>query len=245
MEDDARLHLHGDLAWLVRRRGEGPVAVPVRGTRSVKDAIESLGIPHTEVGAVTVDGREVGWDHPLRPGQRVRAHPVAAVPAELAGIVLPPPPPTPIRLVADVHLGTLARRLRVLGLDTRWRNDAEDPDLAAVAAREGRVLLTRDRGLLMRRSVRHGALVRTDDPDAQLAEVVERLGLADHAAPGARCPRCNGRVVPVDREQVVDQLEPGTRAAGYEHFGQCRDCGQTYWAGAHAEGLAAIVDRAR
>lgn len=235
--------LHGALRSLARRPGTGPLSVPLQHPRSAKDAIESLGIPHTEVGAVVVDQHPRGLDHRLEGGERVRVHDVVD-PLPPGTRRLAPAPPTPVRLVADVHLGTLARRLRVLGLDTRWRNDADDDALAAVAIAEGRVLLTRDRGLLMRRAVVHGALVRADDPDRQLTEVVERLDLAAHAAPGTRCPRCNGAVSAVPRDQVVDELEPGTRAAGYEAFGRCRDCRQLYWAGAHADALAAIIDRA-
>ncbi len=144
-----------------------------------------------------------------------------------------------------MHLGTLARRLRVLGIDTWWRNDADDAELAAVAEAEDRVLVSRDRGLLMRRQVRHGALVRSQDPDEQLAEVVARLGLAPQLAPGTRCPRCNGPVRTVPVENVTDRLEPGTRAAGHRTVGECTACGQLYWHGAHTDALAAIESTAR
>lgn len=236
--------LQGGLRTLARRRGTGRVEVPVVHPRSVKDAVESAGVPHTEVGAVLVDAREVGWDTLLRGGEAVEVHPLGALPPDLVGLVRPQPPPRPLRVVADVHLGTLARRLRVLGVDTRWRNDADDDQLLEIALTDGRVLLTRDRGLLMRRAVVHGVLVRDDDPDAQLAQVVERYELAEEVSPGSRCPRCNGRVVPVPRAQVLHELEPGTRAAGYDHFGRCTACDQLYWAGAHAQAIAAIVERA-
>jgi uncharacterized protein with PIN domain len=243
--DRAWLHLHGDLAELARRRDGPVVAVPVAHPRSVKDAVESVGVPHTEVGAVRVGGAEVDWTARLVGGEQVAVHPVGRAPSDLAGRVRPPAPPDPVRVVADVHLGTLARRLRVLGVDTWWRNDVDDAALADVAVDEGRVLLTRDRGLLMRRAVEHGVLVRDDDPDAQLVQVVDRLGLQGRTRPGRRCPRCNGRVVPVARSEVVERLEPGTRAAGYRRFGRCRDCAQLYWAGAHADAIRAITDRAR
>ncbi len=213
---EAFLHLHGDLLALRRRRSPGPAApVPVPSPRSVKDAVESLGVPHTEVGAVEVDGVEVGWDARLRGGEQVHVHPVDT----RAGQVTPPPPARPTRFVADVHLGTLARRLRVLGLDTWWADDADDPELAELAAREGRVLLTRDRGLLMRAVVTHGALVRADDPDDQLVEVAGRWLRPDDLAPGTRCPTCNGPVDRVAATEVADRLEPGTRAAGHDEVG--------------------------
>lgn len=241
-----RLHLHGDLRDLVRRRGrEGVVDVPVRAPRSVKDAVESVGVPHTEVGAVVVDGAPVDWRARLGGRETVAVHPVGATPPGTAALVAPPPPPWPLRFVADVHLGTLARRLRVLGVDTAWRNDADDDELVACMLDEDRVLLTRDRKLLMRRVVVHGALIRHDDPDEQLMEVADRYPLARQAAPGTRCPRCNGRVDRVGRDEVEAELEPGTRAAGYDSFGRCRRCGRLYWSGAHADAIEAIVDRVR
>lgn len=239
------LHPDRDLASLVRRTGGGlPVAVPVPSPRSVKDAVESVGIPHTEVGAVVVDGVEVGWGARLAGGEHVVLHTVGRVPSPLAGLVAPAPPVRPVRFVADVHLGTLARRLRVLGFDTAWRNDTDDRELVDRSEADRRVLLTRDRGLLMRRRVVHGALVRADAPDEQLEQVVARFDLAGQVEPGSRCPRCNDVVVAVTRDEVVDELEPGTRAAGYERFGRCRRCRQLYWAGAHADALAAIVTSA-
>lgn len=244
--DSARLHLYGDLTDLVRRRGvDGVVEVATSSPRSVKDAIESVGVPHTEVGATLVDGTDVDWQARLTGGETVAVHPVDAAPEGTRHGVAPPAPPRPLRFVADVHLGTLARRLRVLGIDTAWGNDADDDELVACMLAEDRVLLTRDRGLLMRRVVVHGALLRHDDPDQQLAELVTRFDLSADAAPGSRCPRCNGIVERVGREEVVHRLEPGTRAADHEAFGRCRDCARLYWAGAHADAIEAIVDHVR
>ena len=249
---DAHLHLHGDLLDLCRRRSPGPVvAVPVPAARSVKDAVESLGVPHTEVATVVVDGGEVGWDTRLQGGEHVHVQPVVATGGTVggegrrAGRVRPPPPPRPLGMVADVHLGTLARWLRILGVDTWWADDADDPELADLAAQEQRVLLTRDRGLLMRAVVTHGALVRADDPAEQLVEVAGRLLDPDDLAPGTRCPACNGPVERVPVAEVADRLEPGTRAAGHDEVGRCRDCQRVYWSGAHADALHRIIALAR
>lgn len=243
--DHARLHLDGDLVELVRRRGRnGVIDVPVPSRRSVKDAIESVGVPHTEIGSISVDGVDAGWDRLLHGAEQVRAHPADDV-ASGGRRASAPPLPRPLRFVADVHLGTLARRLRVVGIDTAWRNDATDDELVACMLAEERVLLTRDRGLLMRRVVVHGALVRHDDPDHQLDEIAARFPLASDMAPGTRCPRCNGVVERVDPHEVAAELEPGTRAAGHESFGRCRGCRRLYWAGAHADAIEDIIDRVR
>ena len=236
----ARIEVRGALARLARG-ATSPVPLPHR--RSIKDAVESVGVPHTEVAAVLVDGHPAHLDDHLDGGEVVVVHDVLDPPEGL-GCPAQPPLPTDPRFVADVHLGTLARRLRLLGFDTWYATEAEDARLADVAVTEGRILLSRDRGLLCRRVVRLGALVRPDQPDAQLDEVVARFGLAARVRPGTRCPRCNGRTRAVGRDEVRDDLEPGTLAAGYTDFRRCRDCRQLYWPGAHADDLAGIVDRA-
>lgn len=238
----ARLRLRGGLPTLVRAGATERVEVAVPHPRAVKDAIESVGIPHTEVAAVEVDGTVVDLGHNLTGGEDVVVHDVLAPPE--VGTPAQPPLDRPVRFVADVHLGTLARRLRLLGFDTWYRTHAEDGRLARVSAGQGRVLLSRDRGLLSRRQVRHGALVRHDAPADQLDQVLARFDLVDAVREGTRCPRCNGLLLPVDRTEVADRIPPGTRAADYTAFRTCGDCGQVYWPGAHAPALRAIVDRA-
>jgi uncharacterized protein len=146
--------------------------------------------------------------------------------------------------VLDGHLGTLARRLRLLGFDAWYRTDASDAVLAEVAVLDDRILLTRDRGLLMRRVIEHGYLPRSDDPDAQLDEVVLRYDLADRVAPSTRCVTCNGRLHPVASETVRDHVPEGTERSA-TRYSRCGVCGQVYWPGAHGPSIAAIVDRVR
>lgn len=237
----ARIEARAGLAGLAR--GGASTPVPLTHPRSVKDAVESIGIPHTEVAAVVVDGRPAGLDDLLATGQVVVVHDCLDPPPDLDRPVQPPVPVDPT-FAADVHLGTLARRLRVLGFDTWYETAVDDARLAELAVEQGRVLLSRDRGLLCRRIVRHGALVRADDPDRQVDEVVARFALSGRVRPGIRCPRCNGATEQVPRDQVLGRLEPGTRAAGHQVFRRCRDCDQLYWPGAHAADLDSIVERA-
>lgn len=233
----ATLLLHGDLGRLA---GAATATVPAAPPRSVKDAIESVGVPHTEIGLLRVDGTSVGLDERVGPGVVVDVHPDPVRPLPSDGVRLRPPPPSPLRFVADVHLGTLARRLRTLGLDTWWRNDADDRTLARVAVDEDRVLLTRDRGLLMRRQVVHGHLPRVDDPDRQLVGLAARFDLSADARPLRRCIRCNGSLRPVAKEQVADRLPPATRRE-HDRFSCCDRCAQVYWPGTHLEGLRAVL----
>jgi hypothetical protein len=144
--------------------------------------------------------------------------------------------------VADVHLGRLARKLRLLGFDTLYRNDGHDAELARCSEAEGRILLSQDRGLLKRRRVIHGQLVRSRDPDRQLEEVIERFRLGAEIAPFCRCPRCNTPLHRVDKAAVAARLPPHTRSS-YDDFRECRNCRRLYWKGAHHRRLNRLLER--
>lgn len=210
---------------------------------SVKDAIEALGVPHTEVDVVLADGEPVGFDHRLADGERVSVYPafrrLGGAPCRLR-----PPLVGEVRFVADAQLGALARYLRLVGFDTvldpRWA----DGDLAARAGAHGRVLLSRDRGLLKRRAVANGVLVRDDDPDDQLVDVVRRLGLAERLRPYERCMACNGTLVDAGRAELAGRV-PHALGARVGRFRRCRSCGRVYWDGSHRRRLDALVARAR
>ncbi|MEU6481942.1 Mut7-C RNAse domain-containing protein [Streptomyces sp. NPDC047017] len=211
-------------------RRRGATAVVTDGVSTLGHVVESLGVPLTEVGALEVDGREVPVAHVPRAGETVRV-----------GAVVRPQrvPGAPLRFLLDVHLGTLARRLRLLGVDTAYEStDIGDPALAARSAAERRVLLSRDRGLLRRRELWAGAFVYSTRPEDQLHDVLDRFhpGLR----PWTRCTACNGPLRQATKDEVADRLEHGTRST-YDVFAQCRDCGRAYWKGAHHEQLEAIV----
>jgi uncharacterized protein with PIN domain len=140
-----------------------------------------------------------------------------------------------------VHLGALARRLRLVGLDTEYRNDADDPTLVGQANQARRVLLTQDRGLLHRRALWLGAYVRGARPDEQLHDVLDRF--APPLAPWTRCPACNGPLAPAAKSAVTPLLQPGTQRT-YQAFSQCAGCGRVYWRGAHSRRLDGIIEAA-
>lgn len=219
--------------FLPPRHRKGRIRLPHDPNAPLGHTVQSLGIPLTEVGHLYSQGRTVGARHRPEPGDTVRID-MPAWPQ--------PAPTTPPRLLLDVHLGTLARRLRLLGVDTAYDNDRDDPALLAQANTEQRVLLTRDRALLLRRALQAGAHVREQHPNAQLHEVLARF--APPLNPWTRCPACNGLLHPVTPQEVAHRLEPGTRAT-YDTFAQCNDCERIYWPGAHHEDLREIVRQAR
>lgn len=217
---------------------------PFRPHQTVKDVVEAAGIPHTEVDLILVNGESVGFAHRPAPGDRIAVYPVFET-LDVGPVTrLRSRPLRRVRFVADVHLGRLARLLRLLGFDVRWRNDLDDAALAAIGRAEHRVVLTRDRGLLKRRDVTHGLFVRSDRPVDQAVEVVRRLDLAGRLAPFTRCLRCGGDLVPVPKDEVLDRLEPLTRRH-YDEFRRCTGCGQVYWRGSHHEHLSELVGQMR
>lgn len=208
---------------------------------SLKDLLEGVGVPHPEIGAVLVNGEPRTFDFLMEAESRVAAYPwfrsilTTGLPDLRPALVAPP------RFLLDVHLGRLARYLRLLGFDVRYDNAADDDQLIARLRGSDRILLTRDRELLMRRSVVWGYYLREVDPQRQLAEVVRRFDLAAHAEPFTRCLSCNGKLVEVEKADIQDRLEPGTRRH-FDRFWQCRECGNLYWEGSHFQRLAQLVD---
>jgi hypothetical protein len=182
----------------------------------------------------------VGWSYRLCDGDRIAAYPMFETLDITPLLRVRPEPLRQPRFILDTHLGRLAAYLRLLGFDALYRNDAGDEALAATAAAERRILLTRDRGLLKRGQVTHGYCLRTTDSRRQLAEVVRRFDLSGAARPFTRCLRCNGLLAPVPKEAVLDRLPPLTRR-NYDEFGRCETCGKVYWKGPHYDRLRSLV----
>ncbi|MGH8584252.1 MAG: Mut7-C RNAse domain-containing protein [Gammaproteobacteria bacterium] len=210
---------------------------------TVKNAIESLGVPHTEVELVLVNGRSVGLAHRVQDGDRISVYP------KFESLDISPllrvreRPLREVRFVADAQLGGVAKYLRLLGFDTLYRNDYDDAKLARISAAEHRIVLTRDRDLLMHRVITHGCYVRALRPDAQLQEVLVRLDLFGSVRPFSRCLRCNGGLVAIDKAALGTRIRETTLQV-YNEFWTCRGCNQVYWAGPHFRRLQEVVDSA-
>ncbi len=211
------------------------------GSPTVKDAIEALGVPHAEVDVVLVDGRPVTFAHRLGDGVAVSVHPAFGATEVAPRDRVGPAPLDEPRFVLDGHLGRLAAYLRMLGFDAWYRNDVRDEVLATVSTTENRILLTRDRALLRRGAVVRGRFVRSDQPRQQLREIVERFELRPRIAAFTRCIRCNGRLEPVDRDEVLERLQPLTRRY-YDVFARCRSCNSVFWRGSHHARMTRLIE---
>jgi uncharacterized protein with PIN domain len=210
--------------------------VPYRfnGHPGIKDPIEALGVPHTEVDLVVVNGKSVGFDYQLQAGDRVAVYPVFEA-MDISPIVkLREAPLRRTAFVVDVNLGKLARMLRLFGFDALCDASLDDPDLVAISVDQHRILLTRDRRLLYAKAITHGYWVRAVLPPRQLEEIVARFDLAGSIQPFGRCAACNGLIEPVDKQAVLSRLEPRTRKY-YETFFRCVACGRIYWEGSHVD----------
>ncbi len=208
----------------------------------VRHLVEQFGVPHTELELVLLDGRSVGLEEPVPDGARLSLYPVFEAMDVSPLLRLRPWPLRVTRFVADAHLGRLARYLRLLGFDTCYENDAGDAALADCSVREHRILLTRDRALLMRREITHGCYVRALKPREQLAAVMARCDLYRQVRPFTRCMECNGLLAAVEKAQVALELPPGV-CARFERFWRCGGCRRVYWQGSHFARLNELVGK--
>ncbi|MCF6291224.1 MAG: Mut7-C ubiquitin/RNAse domain-containing protein [Desulfobacterales bacterium] len=241
---EIQLLLHGDLNLLLRQRrlrAEKRLCLPLRRRTSIKDLLESLGIPHAEISRLEVNGREVSFAHIVEPGDRIAARPLTPPVDFSVATKLRPEPLGATRFLVDVNVGKLAPWLRMAGFDTGYHPGLADRDLAGLAVREERILLTRDSGLLKHKIVVFGHLIRARQPDEQLREVVQLFGLGSRIRPFSRCMRCNGQLQPVAREEVFDRLEPLTRKY-YHTFTRCEECDRIYWPGSHRARMATLLN---
>jgi len=220
----------GDFLPPVRRKREFPYSIGDRET--VKHAIEACGVPHTEVELILVNGDSVGFDYQLRAEDRISVYPQFEAFDITPLLRVRERPLRNPRFIADVHLGALARYLRMLGFDTLFDETWRDAQIAAISARDRRMVLTRDRDLLMHKVITHGRFVRAMRPGDQLREVVDAVDLTGSFAPFTRCMECNTELDRVSRESVQHRV-PADTLETFTRFSQCGSCQRVYWQGSH------------
>jgi uncharacterized protein len=224
-----------ELDLFLRREQRGTTIVhEYARAATMKQAIEALGVPHTEVGHIVVNSVPATLDRTVRDDDAVEvfAHAPGAAPFEM-----------PLAFVADAHLGGLGRMLRMLGFDTIYDHALHDPQIADIASIERRVVLTRDRELLKRRDVMRGAFVRALKPEQQLAEMAQRYPLADHMKPFALCLHCNLPLQPADPQAVAERAPERIRQQ-YRQFMHCPGCDRIYWEGSHWDRMRSVLAQA-
>lgn len=213
---------------------------PCARAATTKHMIEALGVPHTEVELILVNGASVGFDRLLQQGDRVAVYPKFETLDVTPLLRVREFPLRAIRFVADAHLGGLAHLLRMTGFDTLYDNNFHDTEIEVIAMREGRTVLTRDRELLKRREITHGCYVRALKPAQQLREIFERLDLARSARPFTLCLHCNAPLRAIDKALVLDRVPPAVRDR-HQRFSTCASCQRVFWEGSHWQRMRELV----
>jgi uncharacterized protein with PIN domain len=230
--------------FLAPERRKREFTAPCARAATVKHMIEALGVPHTEVEIILVNGESVGFDRLVADGDRVSVYPKFEALDVTPLLRLRERPLRETRFVADAHLGGLAHLLRMAGFDTLYRNDFDDREIVDLSAAEGRIVLTRDRELLKLRELTHGCYVHALKPSQQFKEILVRLDLVGSLHPFTLCLECNRPLRDIDKAQVLDLLPPMVRER-YERFTTCDACGRVYWEGSHWQRMRELVDAAQ
>lgn len=214
---------------------------PCARAATAKHMIEAIGVPHTEVELVLVNGESMGFDYLLKDGDRVAVFPRFRKLDVSSALCIDPYPSHDIRFVADAHLGGLAHLLRMAGFDTLYDNNFQDDRIEEIAWLDGRIVLTRDRELLKRRSVAHGCYMREIRPARQLCEIFARLDLARYARPLTLCLKCNAPLRQADKAEVLSRLPLSVRER-FDRFSTCDLCRGVFWEGSHWRCMRVLLD---
>ncbi|HHB75299.1 MAG TPA: hypothetical protein ENK84_01975 [Desulfobulbus sp.] len=223
-----------------RYRSHRNVHYPLDRRASIKDIVESLHIPHTEIGSIEREGEELSFKYIPKDRELLE---LCSFPAGIdvtrPTLLRPEPLSAPVFMV-DVNVGKLARLLRMAGIDTWYDPELAEAELARQAAAHDRILLSRNRDLLRRKIITWGHLVRAEQPEDQLVEIIILYGLQGVLEPFSRCLECNTPLRPVDKSAILHQLEPLTRRY-YHQFKRCPDCGRIYWRGSHHQHMQELM----
>ncbi|MCS5422541.1 MULTISPECIES: Mut7-C RNAse domain-containing protein [Psychrilyobacter] len=238
--DRINIKFYDSLNKLLKKDKRGKkLSLELKLRQSVKDLIEAQGIPHTEVGMIIIDGKKEEFSFILKDGQEIEVYPAFNHVEEpkFQNLIN-----YPKKFILDVHLGRLAKYLRIFGIDTLYQNYYSDKEIVETALKEGRVILTRDRGILKRRVVRYGYLIKSNDSKEQLREIFLNFHLLPEIKPFLRCISCNGILERVSKGEIMEELEPLTRKY-YNEFLRCTMCKKIYWKGGHMERMEEFADK--
>jgi uncharacterized protein with PIN domain/sulfur carrier protein ThiS len=220
--------------FLPEKQRNYSIPVKFKGRQSIKHIIESLGIPHPEVDTIRVNNQPVNLSYILKDKDHVEVYPWQDHVDLFAKYNIEP------RFILDNHLGKLATYMRIMGIDTLYNNAYHDDEIVNIIKINERILLTRDRRLLMRREIRMGYCVRQDNPKDQIIEIMDKFRLKKLIVPLNRCLICNHKLEPTEKLSIIHRLEPLTKLY-YEEFHRCPQCNQLYWKGSHYEHMLDLV----
>lgn len=236
----ATFSFHGSLTDFLPKNNQEPIPYVFKGTPSIKDAIETMGIPHVEVDVILVNNIPVNFTYLLLPDDQVQIYPKNQSPPNRTCVHLIKKFSDFPQFILDVHLGKLARMLRMLGFDALYEKNYTDTQIAEIASAEARIVLTRDILLLKRKSIEWGYWLRSKHPKEQLLEVLHYFELQQALRPFYRCMACNGCIQRVVKKEIVHLLLPETNRY-FEEFYRCSQCHNIYWKGSHYEKMESFI----
>jgi len=211
---------------------------------SVKDMIESLGVPHTEVDLIIVNGNSVNFSYLVNNGDDISVYPMFES-LDITNLQqLRAKPLRKPKFILDVHLGTLAKYMRILGFDSLYKNNYKDEEIVDISLKEKRTILTRDRGILKRSKVTQGYWIRSIKTDEQIIEVIKRFDLKEEIKELSRCLLCNSLLRKISKEKVIDRL-PRKVKEFHNEFYYCKKCDKIFWKGSHYTKMKGIIERVR
>jgi len=207
---------------------------------SVKDVIESLGVPHTEVDMILVNSKSVGFDYLINDGDDISVYPLFEA-LDISDVQhLRPKPLRNPKFIADVHLGRLTRYLRMTGFDVLYENNFEDDEIVKISLEEKRAILTKDRGILKRNEVTHGYWVRSSKVKEQVVEIIKRFDLKKLIKEFTRCIECNSMLESISKNEIINDLPPKVSKSQAE-FSRCPSCKKLYWKGTHHQRMLSFI----
>jgi len=207
---------------------------------SVKDVIESFGVPHTEVDMILVNGNSVGFDYLINDGDDISVYPLFEA-LDISNVQhLRPKPLRNPRFIADVHLGKLASYLRMMGVDVLYKNNIDDDEIVKISLEEKRAILTKDRGILKRNDVTHGYWVRSSKVKEQVVEIIKRFDLKKLVKEFTRCIECNSMLESISKKEIINELPPKV-SESQKSFSVCPSCKKIYWKGTHHQRMLSFI----
>ena len=242
MKKKVLLRLFGELNDFLKDPDLKIREINYKDRQTIKDILEGIGIPHTEVYLMKKEDKIIDFSYLVKNNDLIKVYPVfRTLDLERGHETTRKKYPFEPKFIADAHLGKLVSYLRILGFDTLYFNDYGDKFLAQKSSEENRILLTRDHGLLMRKNVKYGYFVRADLPKKQLKEVIARYNLLEYINKASRCPKCNHLLKRIEKEKIIDRLEPKTKKY-FNKFYICPNCDQIYWKGSHFNRIDNLIE---
>jgi uncharacterized protein len=211
-----------------------------KGKRSIKDMIEALGVPHTEIDLILVKGNSVDFNYILQDQDRVSIYPVFES-LNIKNVTrLRKIPLRKNKFIADINLGDIVKYMRVLGLDLYYNPLSSTREIIEISKRENRIILTKSRKLLKFKEVSHGIFIHPGTTTEQIRRIIDYLDIKDNIKPFSRCLGCNTLLNIVQKEKILDRIPPKTKAFCDEYV-QCPSCDKIYWKGTHFIRMEKVV----